>query len=194
METKKQTYYSKMKDIKRRYENNEQVSEDELIKMNKYFDKKNNYDKIYSKNYYSKMKDIKRRYENNEQVPEDEFKLMDTFYKKLYTSYANYKAKIDYNNLYKKYYEKSKLERLEAAKIKYNNKTKQEKTKYYYDNRDEILKKMKNKYKLLRDKLLEYNKEYRLKKQKEKYAELYEHGKQILSDIMELNLGYSINF
>jgi len=59
METKKQTYYSKMKDIKKRYDNNEEITEDEYKRMKKYYDsvklnniKRSEYKKEYSKNYY----------------------------------------------------------------------------------------------------------------------------------------------
>lgn len=199
METKKQTYYQKMKDIKNRYENNEHVLDDEINKMKHFFnnvkinrDKRKEANKEYSKKYMSKMKDIKNRYENNEQVSDDEINRMKHYFNKMKLCYDKYKKTDDYKDLYKKYYEQSKVERLEKAKIKYNNKTQDEKTKYYYENRDDILNKMRVRYIKHRDFLLYCNKKYYDIKQKEKYNGLYDCSKQILNDVMTLNLGYSM--
>jgi len=199
METKKQTYYQKMKDIKNRYENNEHVLDDEINKMKHFFnnvkinrDKRKEANKEYSKKYMSKMKDIKNRYENNEQVSDDEINRMEHYFNKMKLCYDKYKKTDDYKDLYKKYYEQSKVERLEKAKIKYNNKTQDEKTKYYYENRDDILNKMRDRYIKHRDFLLYCNKKYYDVKQKEKYNGLYDCSKQILNDVMTLNLGYSM--
>ena len=220
METKKQSYYQKMKDIKNRYENNEHVLDDEINKMKHFFnnvkinrDKRKEANKEYSKKYMSKMKDIKNRYENNEEVSDDatfdgtfgissilkfdpssnnKHSRVEHYFNKMKLCYDRYKKTDDYKDLYKKYYEQSKVERLEKAKIKYNNKTQDEKTKYYYENRDDILNKMRDRYIKHRDFLLYCNKKYYDIKQKEKYNGLYDCSKQILNDVMTLNLGYSM--
>ena len=90
METKKQSYYQKMKDIKNRYENNEHVLDDEINKMKHFFnnvkinrDKRKEANKEYSKKYMSKMKDIKNRYENNEEVSDDEINRMEHYFNKM---------------------------------------------------------------------------------------------------------------
>ncbi len=159
----------------------------------------------YNKNYRLKMKDIKERYENNEHLTEEEIKLYTNYYKNIRKYYELKKDTDEYKinrRLSSKNYYENNIDKInERKKLYYHNLTHEKKIKYinyakeyYYNNRDEILNKMKSKYELLKDKLIEYNKKYWLKRKKEKYARLYEHGKQILNDIMELNLGYSNNF
>ena len=211
-------YRIKMQEIRKRYDNNEHITDEEYDKMNRYYRSKKKYSdkltaeggrrkdyyekyyknsdshKLSSKKFYEVLREIRKRYDNNEHITDEEYNKINKYYK------LNKKVKPE------------KIEKLEKPKkpkkvknkIIYSNMTEEQKErvrikskKYYQKNKDKILQKYyDNKNQLIyyhhnKNFIISENRKYREYKRIEDLKKLYNWDEQKYIDTMTLNLGYS---
>jgi len=162
-------FYNTLKEIKKRYDNNENITDEEYNKINKYYklNKKVKPEKI-KKVKPEKIKKVKP--EKIKKVKPEKIKKVKPEKIKNYYSIMNKEQKEHVKNKSKEYYKKNRDKILENY---HRNKTQ---LKYYHNNKNFIISE---------------NIKYRESKRIEDLKKLYHWDKQQYIDTMTLNLGYS---